>query len=302
MPVFSKIPVPIGQVRLVSSLFMALVGGFFVFVVSTDLGWFTFTRQLYLVFGVVAGLLLGVLETSLVVPKLVKNTEAFVWQIVPIVIAVFGLPLLVVTLLFGSSEYLPFMTYTYFPLIAATGATSSWYFIKFEKEKHVHVFTSYFGFEYWTQPTLNRDELFYHFIRDVASKDPYHFWGQIGSSRGYIGYSQIFMDLLEEKPEIDPATRKDLMKILRTMNKYRWATLSALAIFLASTICFMIVVFGTMFRFFHFNFNIVDVIGPTSGVILFGFLIGVFVLITSFNRTISKLLVNIDTSKLTVSM
>ena len=258
MPVFSHIPVPIGQVRLVGSIVMALVSCFFIFVVSTNLGWFTLTRQIYLVFGVLAGLLLGVLETRLVIPKLAKNTEALVWQVVPIGVAVFGLPLLIVTLLFGASEYLPFAAYTYFPLIAATGATSGWYFIKFEKENKVHVFTSYFGFEYWTQPTLDSSELFYHFIRDVASKDPYHFWGQIGSSRGYIGYSKIFMDILDKKPEINPATRKDLMKILKTMNKYRWIGLSALAIFIASTICLVIVTFGTMFRFFHFDFNIVN--------------------------------------------
>ena len=302
MPIFGRIAVPIGQVRLFGSMVMALASGFFIFVVSTNLGWFTLTRQIYLVFGVVAGFLLGFLETSLVIQKLAENTETFVWQIAPIGLALFGLPLLLVTALFGVSEYSPFAAYAYFPLITAAGATSGWYFIKFEKENKVHVFTSYFGFKYWTQPALTRSELFYYFMRDVASKNPYHFWGQMGSSRGYIGYSKIFMDLLEEKPELDPTTRKDLMKILKTMNKYRWAGLSTLATFLASSICLLIVLFGTMFRFFHFDFNIVDVLGPASGIIGFGFLIGVLVLITSFNRTISKLLDNIDTNKLTVSM
>ncbi len=301
MSAFSKIPVPIGQMRLVGSIFMASASGFFILVVSTTLGWFTSTRQIYLVFGVVAGVCLGVLETSLVIPKLVKNTETFVWQVVPIGTAVLGLPLLLVTVFFGVSEYLPFAVYTYFPLIAATGATSGWYFIKFEKENKVYVFTSYFGFKYWTQQTLDGNELFYYFLRDVASKDPHHFWDQIGSSRGYIGYSKIFMDILKEKTEIDTSTRKDLIKILKTMNKYRYTVLSGFALFLVSVIVIVILIFGTAFGYFQWNFNIVDVIGPASGIVGLGFLIGVFVFVKSFQRTISKLLANIDTSKLALS-
>jgi hypothetical protein len=252
-------------------------------------------------FGVVAGLLLGVLETRIVIPKLAKDKEAFVWQVVPIEAALFGVPLLLVMALFGVSEYLPFGVHAFFPFITAAGAASGWYFSKFEKENKVSVFMFYFGFEYWTQPTLDYSERFSYFLRDVASKDPHHFWGQLGSSRGYIGYSKIFMAMLKEKPEIDPSTQKDLLKILKTMNKYRSIGLTGFALFLVSVSAIMILLFGSAFGYIHLNFNIVDVVGPASGIIFFSFAIGVLVLMKNFQRTISRLLANIDTSKLALS-
>ena len=135
----------------------------------------------------------------------------------------------------------------------------------------------------------------------MASKDPHHFWGQLGSSRGYIGYSKIFMDMLKEKPEIDSSTRKDLIKLLKTMNKYRYIALSVLAFFLVSVSALMILIFGTGLGYIHLNFNIADVVGPACGIILFSVFFGVFVLMRSFQRTISRLLANIDTSKLVLS-
>jgi hypothetical protein len=252
-------------------------------------------------FGVVAGLLLGVLETRIVIPKLAKDKEAFVWQVVPIEAALFGVPLLLVMALFGVSEYLPFGVHAFFPFITAAGAASGWHFSKFEKENKVSVFMFYFGFEYWTQPTLDYSERFSYFLRDVASKDPHHFWGQLGSSRGYIGYSKIFMAMLKEKPEIDPSTQKDLLKILKTMNKYRSIGLTGFALFLVSVSAIMILLFGSAFGYIHLNFNIVDVVGPASGIIFFSFAIGVLVLMKNFQRTISRLLANIDTSKLALS-
>ncbi|MBN1244013.1 hypothetical protein JXA31_00290 [Candidatus Bathyarchaeota archaeon] len=252
-------------------------------------------------FAVVAGLLFGVLEASLVIPKLVKNKEAFVWQVVPIGAALFGVPLLLVIAFFGVSEYLQFGVYAFFPFLTATAAASGWRFRKFEKENKVDAFMSYFGFEYWTQPTLDYSELFYYFLRDVASKGPHHFWGQLGSSRGYIGYSKIFMDMLKEKPEIDSSTRKNLLKILKTMNKYRYIGLSGLALFIGSISVIMILLFGAGLGYIHLNFNVADIVGPASGIILFSFAIGVLVLMKSFQRTISRLLANIDTSKLALS-
>jgi len=301
MSAFRRIPLPIGKTRLFVSIFMAFVSGFFILFGSINHGWFTLTRQIYFVFGVASGLLLGVLETRIVIPKLVKNTEAFVLQVVPIATALFGLPLLLVIAFFGVSEYLQFGVYAFFPFITATAAMSGWYFSRFEKENKVSVFMSYFGFEYWTQPALDYSELFHHFLRDVASKNPYHFWGQLGSSRGYIGYSKIFMDMLKEKTEIDPSTRKDLIKNLKTMNKYRYVTLSVLAFFLGSISVIMILIFGTTFGYINVNFNVADVVGPGCGIILFSFFIGVFVLMKSFQRTISRLLANIDTSELALS-
>jgi hypothetical protein len=80
---------------------------------------------------------------------------------------------------------------------------------------------------------------------------------------------------------------------------FRWLTLTRVIYFLFGARA--ILLFGTRFGYFHFNFNIVDVVGPASGIIVFSFFIGVFVLMKSFQRTISRLLANIDTSKLALS-
>jgi zinc transporter ZupT len=74
-------PMPIGKMRLFISIFMAFVSGFFIYLGSTNFGWFTPTRVIYFLFGVTAGVLLGIVEIRIVIPKLVKDTEAFVWQV-----------------------------------------------------------------------------------------------------------------------------------------------------------------------------------------------------------------------------
>ena len=285
---------PIGKTRLYSSIFMAFVSGFFIFLGSTNYGWFTLTRQMYFVFGVVAGLILGVFETRIVISKLVKDTEAFVWQVVPMGIALFGLPLLLVIAVLGVAEYLPFGVHAFFPFITATCATSGWYFSKFEKENKVGVFMFYYGFKYWKQPNPDVSERFHHFLRDVARKDSSQFWGQLGSSLGYIGYTNAFRNKLEEKQEIDSSTRENLIEILKTMNQFRIMGLVIFALFLVSGATLIILLSGSGYGYFQFSFNIVDVVGPASGIILFGCFIGIFVLMKTFQRKISRLLTNID--------
>jgi hypothetical protein len=294
-------PMPIGKTRLFTSIFMAFVSGLFIFLGTTNFGWFTLTRVIYFLFGVVAGLLLGVIETRIVIPKLVKDTEAFVWQVVPIGAALFGVPLLLVMAFFGVTEYLPFALYAFFPFMTAASAASGWYFNKFEKENKVDVFMFYYGFKYWKQSNPNVSERFHHFLRDVAKKDSSQFWTQLGSSLNYIGYTNAFRDKLEEKQEIDPLTRENLIKILKTMSTFRIVTLAVFAFFMVSVATLMILLFGTGFGYFHFNFSIFNVVGPASGIIFFSFAIGVFVLMKSFQRTMSRLLANIDTSKLALS-
>jgi hypothetical protein len=292
-------PMPIGKIRLFASIIMASASGFFIYFGSTNFGWFTLTRVIYFLFGIIAGLLLGLVETRLVIPKLVKSTEAFVWQVIPIGTALFGVPLLLVVAFFGVPEYLPFALYAFFPFITATGAASGWYFNKFEEENKVRVFMFYYGFKYWKQPNPDVSERFHYFLRDVARKDSSQFWG-MGLSLGYVGYTKAFRDKLE-KQEIDPTTRENLLEILKTMNKYRSIGLTGFALFLVSVSAIMILLFGSAFGYIHLNFNIADVVGPASGIIFFSFAIGVLVLMKSFQRTVSRLLANIDTSKLALS-
>ena len=294
-------PLPIGKMRLFTSLFMAFISSVFIYFGSTNLGWLTPIRVIYSLFGVAAGLLLGAIEIRLVIPKLVEDTEAFVWQVVPIGAALFGLPLLLVIAFFGVPEYLPFGTYAFFPFIAAAGAISGWYFSKFEKENKVGIFMFYYGFKYWKQPNPDVSERFHHFLKDVSRKDSSQFWGQLGSSLGYIGYTNAFKNELENKQEIDILTRENLIKILKTMNTFRIAALVFLALFLVSTASLMVLLFGSAFGYFQLNFNIVDVVGIGSGIILFAFFIGVIVLMKTFQRKISKLLASIDPTKLALS-
>ena len=292
-------PLPIGKMHLFTSIIMAFVSGFLIFLGSTHFGWLTLARVIYFLFGVTAGVLLGAVEIKLVIPKLVKDTEAFVWHVVPIGTALFGVPLLLVMAFFGVSEYLPFGLYAFFPYITATGATSGWYFNKFEKENKVDIFMFYYGFKYWKQSNPDVSERFHHFLRDVANKDSSQFWTQLGLN--YIGYTNAFRNKLEEKQEIDSLTRENLLKILKTMNMFRIMTLAIFALFLGSVAILMILLFGTGFDYFQFNFDIVDVIGPASGIIVFVFFIGVIGLMKTFQRKISGLLASFDTSKLTLS-
>ena len=301
MSAFRHIPLPIGKTRLYISIFLAFISGFFIYFGSTYFGWLTLSRVIYFLFGITAGVLLGIVETRIVIPKLVKNTEAFVWQVIPIGTALFGVPLLVLIAFFGVPEYLPFALYAFFPFMAATGAASGWYFNKFEKMNKVDIFMFYYGFKYWKQPNPDVSERFYNFLRDVAKKDASQFWTQIGSSLNYIGYTNAFRSKLEEKQEIDSSTRENLLKILKTMNTFRIITLALFAFFMVSVAAVMILFFGSGLGYFQFNFNVGDVVGPGCGIILLVFAIGVIVLMKTFQRKISRLLNDTDTSKLALS-
>jgi hypothetical protein len=283
-------PLPIGQTRLFTAILMGVASGVFIFLGSANLGLLTLTRQLYFFFGVAAGVLLGFFEARTVISKLAKSTETVVWQIVPVGTALFGVPLLLVIALFGVSEYMPFGIYAFFPFITAASAISGWYFSRFEKENKMWVFMFYFGFKYWTQPNPDVSARFYQFLRDVESKEGSQFRGQIGSSLGYIGYAKAFMKKLEENQEIDPARREKLVKILKAMNTYRKTALATLALFLISVAAITFLIFGSAFGNIEFGFNVVDVVGPASGIILFGFFVGVFVLMRMFQRKITRLL------------
>jgi hypothetical protein len=280
---------PIGQTRLLISIIIVFASGFFIFF-GSSIYEFTLTRQIYLIFGVFAGYLFGVLETRIVIPKLIKSTEVVVWQIVPIGAALFGIPLLLVMAFFGVSEYLPFGLYAFFPFVTAAGFASGWHFSRFEKQNNVGVFMFYYGFKYWTYPNPDVSARFSQFLKDVESKEASQFGGRIGSSLGYVGYAKAFMKKLEENHEIDPARKEKLAKILKAMNTYRKTALATLALFLISVAAIMFLIFGSAFGNIEFGFNAVDVVGPASGIIVIGFFAGVLVPMRMFQRKITRLL------------
>jgi len=82
----------------------------------------------------------------------------------------------------------------------------------------------------------------------------------------------------------------------------RFRRLLSVAIFMVSVAIIVVLLVGTRFGYFHFNFILAKVVGPASGIVLFGFFIGFFVLMKTFQRRISRLLTSIDTSKLAFSL
>ena len=142
---FGQFGVPIGKSRFVTSIILAFPIGFFIFLGSINLNWLTFTRQVYFLFGLFAGIFLGIIEARLVIPKLSQTTETIVWQTVPVGTALLGVPLLLSMAAFGVSEYTPFGLYAFFPSMITFLATSGWYFDKFEKQNKVRAFVYYWG-------------------------------------------------------------------------------------------------------------------------------------------------------------
>ena len=173
------------------------------------------------------GLLFGLFETKAVIPKLLENTETYVWKVLPIGIALFALPWLLVTQLFGASEYLPFGVYAFFPFITAILGSSGWYFNKFENENEVMLFVFVYGVHYWKEPNPNVINRFYYFIRDLVSKD-------LSSLYLHVGYSGLYTKELNKKENIDYSTKQLLQQILNVMKKFRRVGLAIYAAFMIS--------------------------------------------------------------------
>ncbi len=292
MSQFGQFGVPTGKTRLAISIIVAFLIGLLLFWKTATSDWFTLTRQLYLVFGVTAGLLLGALEPRIVLPKLEQNTEAIIWKVTPIGTALFAAPLLLSMAFFGVSEYVPFGLYGLLPSLPAITAVSGWYFNKFEKENKVQVFVFYWGWKYWKEPNPDVRERFYYFIRDLASNNSSIFWL-------HVGYAKRFMEVLEERQDIDSSAKQDLCRILKLMNKYRVIGLVGFGLFLFSIVAIFVLLFGTGYGVFNWDFSqTADVLMPVDGVIFLCFAVGVFGMISLYKKRISRILATIDPEKL----
>lgn len=225
---------PVAKMRLLISIIAGVFFGFLLYSASVNLEWFTIIRGFYLLLGIVEGMLIGELEARIVTRKLIRDTETMAWQILPINAILFGLPLLLVITVFGVSEFLPFVAYLVLPFVPVFYATSGWHFNKFEKENKVRVFMFVYGLKYWTEPIVGNSDRFYHFIRDVASKDSFSILSQ-------AGYSKRLMAALEERQDIEPSTREALSNILEAMSKHRRQMLIVFVVFLVS--CALLIVY-----------------------------------------------------------
>lgn len=247
--------------------------------------------------GVAEGILAGQLEARMVIGELSKKTETVVWQIMPINVVLFTLPLALVIGLFGSSEILPFAAYFVFPFIPAFLSTSGWLYNEFEKEQKVQIFI--YGFKYWIEPIVDISHEFIRFIEAVISKDLFGILHQ-------ASYSQKFMTMLEERAEIEPSTKNSISKILETTKKYHRLSLACFLIFIVSCLSLIIYFFVLVSTNAFGLLEIVDgkiVSGQAIGLVLgcvptfsvFGGVIGMRMLLNrKYRKQLSTLLASLN--------
>jgi hypothetical protein len=202
------------------------------------------------------------------------------------------LPLLLGKLVLADSEFLPFAGYLILPAIPVFYVVSGWRFNQFEKKNNVQIFALFIGYLYYKAPMIVDSNRFYHFIRQVASKDSSSLWQQ-------MGYSKRLMAALEERQDIDSLTRKELLDVLKVMNNYRRIGLTTLSLILASGFSLIAIVLSDMTGLTRLlNADTLDILGPASGCIFIGFALAVFVLMRTFQKKISSMLAQIDPNKL----
>ena len=294
---------PVGSFRIAASLVTAFLVGILIFFASINQGYFSLIRLLYLLFGVGAGIFLGAFEAKIVIPKLKESTETLVWTILPIGIVLLAVPWYFVIQVFGASEYLPFGIYAFFPFFVSVLGSSGWYFSKFEKENNVRLFVFVYGIHYWKVQNPAISDRFYHFIRDLVSRD-------FSSLYLHVGYSKLYTKELSKKETIDSSTRQELQLILNVMKKYRRIFLSIYAGFMIAMPLLVIWLyvltsthtFGMQQIIAHrivSGREITIVLGVTPFASVFGGIFGaIFYARKKFRETISLLLEKVDYNKL----
>jgi hypothetical protein len=289
---FRRVSIPVSQYRLVAAGITAFFFGVLLYLASTRLNWLTLTNVFILLIGIAGGWLLGWFDSRTVIRGLTKNTETIVWQTLPVSILMFGLPLLLGKLVLADSEFLPFAGYLTLPAIPVLSAVSGWRFHQFEKKNEVQVFVLFTGYSYYRAPMIVDSNRFYHFIRQVASKDSDALWMQ-------TGYSGRLMAALEERQDVDSVTRKELLDVLKVMNKFRWTAVTVLALFIVSACGIVAPIFTDMVGLTNvLNADTINIIGPASGGIFLVFGITVFLLLRTFKKKISNIIAQIDSEKL----
>jgi hypothetical protein len=289
---FRRVSIPASQFRLTAAVFSTFTFGVLLYVASDKLEWFTFTRGFLILFGVVGGCLYGLYESRTVIRGLTKKAQIIAWQILPVGVVLFGLPLLLGKLFLADSEFLPFAGYLALPAVPVLSAVSGWRFRQFEKANKVQVFVLFTGYAYYRAPLIVNSNRLYYFIRQVATKDFGSLWAQ-------TGYAGKLIAALKERQDLDSETRQDLLDVLKVMNTFRWIGLTALALFLATTCVVLAPVFTDTTGLTHIlTADSFDIIVPASGGIVIGFSVTVFLLLRTFKKKISRMTAEIDLNKL----
>jgi hypothetical protein len=291
LPQYSTLKMPIGQARLAYAIIMAIPIAIFMYMAIMNLHWLTINRIGYLFYGVMAGLLLGILESKIVLSRLSKAAETTVWEVFPVGLALFGVPFLAVITLLGNSEYAPFGLFAFFPLLISLLAVSGWFYSKYEKTNSVHVFVFPYGFKYWLEPNPDNEDRFRFFIQDIASKDTSLIWS-------HIGYSEVFLRQLRKKQDLgDSQTRESLFKLLKTMRKTQIIVLTHFVL----TMVLTLVSFALLFSYFKntiFSFKVVDVLMPTMLLLWVTLGVDLFGSMHLLKKKAATILSTVDSSKL----
>jgi hypothetical protein len=209
-----RIGYPVSKMRLVSSVTSAVFFSILLYLASVNLKWLTVIRGLYLVLGIVEGVLVGWVEAKIVTRKLTKEAETTPWQTLLISTVSLGLPLLLTIEAFGSTEFLRYAAYLVLPFTPAFFAINGWHYNRFEKENKLQILMFPYGLKYWTEPVLDANDQFNQFTDAVASKDTPTILSQTRQSKKLIA-------TLEERKDINPSTQSALSNILKAMNEYR---------------------------------------------------------------------------------
>jgi len=252
----TRLGYPVVPLRLYLSLIFVLPFFTFLAVMAhIRFGWFINHRWLYLLSGIIAGILGGYIEAYLVTERLRKEVEVFAWFLTPATLIFWLLPTAYVYLSFGSGEFLPFATYFLFPSFTAWMVTSGFMFRRFENEEKVRVFTFFFGRyipypKYWIETPKTLEIELYGFLEAVAEKDV--------SLLLYHGkYAEQMKNLVEKFSEKDGDAGKrfssfkgPVMELLEVITRFNQKRNKIAQIFIGSLllwIAFMIFVTANSF-------------------------------------------------------
>jgi hypothetical protein len=226
----TRLGYPVVPLRLYLGLIFVLPFFTFLAVMAhIRFGWFINHRWLYLLSGIIAGILGGYIEAYLVTERLKKEVEVVAWFLIPVSLIFWLLPTAYIYLSFGYGEFLPFATYFLFPSLTSWMVTSGFIFRRFENEEKVRVFTFFLGRyvpypKYWIETPETLEIELYGFLEAVAEKD-------VSWLLYYGKYAEQMKNLLEKISEKGGNAGKrfssfkepvmELLEVIRRFNQKR---------------------------------------------------------------------------------
>ncbi len=280
---------PITKIRLMSAVVTALGFGIILYLASANFNPFTFA--VYLALGISVGFAVGYFEAKQVLTQISSKTEASLWKI-PLVSAVLILlPLFLVGALYGFTEIRFFLAYVVLPAIPAYLGVSGWQYQKFETENSVQIYSTPYGFKFWTQPTIGYSEQFHYFLKDIQTKDNSSMWQ-------HIGYGKIYLRELEKRTDLTPEAIESTRRILKTFSPYRMGGLTILALIAIGGPLILLFSFTSGFGMLKMPSNaILNITMPIVCVLFVGIFASTFLLMHLFKKKMGKLLSQVDSDK-----